>query len=87
MRPSYTTNIQTSYSFLTPSSVTIAVTSDLERSTMNELPEIPILENEEMWSQRAIDTPEAVLEELKQLQEQMHVNQTTTATALPKSDE
>jgi len=38
---------------------------------MNELPEITILENEEMWSQRAIDTPEAVLEELKQLQEQM----------------
>ena len=54
---------------------------------MNELPEIPILENEEMWSQRAIDTPEVVLEELKQLQEQLHVNQTTTATALPKSDE
>ena len=54
---------------------------------MNELPEIPVLENEEMWSQRAIDTPEVVLEELKQLQEHLHVNQTTTATALPKSDE
>jgi len=54
---------------------------------MNELPEIPILENEEMWSQRAIDTPEAVLEELKRLKEQLHVSQTTTATALPKSDE
>ena len=38
---------------------------------MNELPEIPILENEEMWSQRAIDTPEVVIEELKQLKEQM----------------
>jgi len=54
---------------------------------MNELPEIPILENEEMWSQRAIDTPETVLEELKQLKEQLHLNQTTTATALPKTDE
>ncbi len=54
---------------------------------MNELPEIPILENEEMWSQRAIDTPDAVLEELKQLKEQLDVNQPTTATALPKSDE
>ena len=49
--------------------------------------DIEVLENEEMWSQRAIDTPEAVLEELKQLQEHLHVNQTTTATALPKSDE
>jgi hypothetical protein len=54
---------------------------------MNELPDIPILENEEIWSQRAIDTPEAVIEELKHLEEQLHVIQTTTATALPKSDE
>jgi len=38
---------------------------------MNELPEIPILENEEMWSQRAIDTPDAVIEELKRLKEQL----------------
>ena len=30
---------------------------------------------------------DVVIEELKQLQEQLHVNQTTTATALPKSDE
>ena len=51
------------------------------------MPDIPILEPEEMWSQRAIDTPEAVLEELKQLKEQLHVNQTNTAIALPKSDE
>jgi hypothetical protein len=51
------------------------------------MPDIPILESEEMWSQRAIDTPEAVLEELKQLKEQLDVNQPTTATALPKSDE
>jgi hypothetical protein len=35
------------------------------------MPDIPILESEEMWSQRAIDTPEAVLEELKLLKEQM----------------
>ena len=35
------------------------------------MPYIQILESEEMWSQRAIDTPEAVLEELKQLQEQL----------------
>lgn len=35
------------------------------------MPDIPILESEEMWSQRAIDTPDAVLDELKQLQEQM----------------
>ncbi len=37
---------------------------------MNQLPEIPVLETEEMWSQRAIDTPEVVLEELKILKEQ-----------------
>ena len=71
MRPRNTANIQTSYSFQTPSSVTIAVTSDWERFMMNELPEIPVLENEEMWSQRAIDTPEVVIEELKRLKEQL----------------
>jgi len=49
--------------------------------------DIPLMESEEMWSQRAIDTPDAVLEELKHLKEQLHVIQTTTATALPKSDE
>ena len=38
---------------------------------MNELPEIPVLENEEMWSQRAIDSPEVAIEELKRLEEQM----------------
>ncbi len=37
---------------------------------MNQLPEIPVLETEDMWSQRAIDTPEEVLEELKKLNEQ-----------------
>jgi hypothetical protein len=37
---------------------------------MNQLPEIPVLEAEEMWSQRAIYTPEEVLEELKKLKEQ-----------------
>ena len=36
-----------------------------------QMPDIPILETEEMWSQRAIDTPEAVLEELKRLKEQL----------------
>ena len=35
------------------------------------MPDIPILETEEMWSQRAIDTPETVLEELKRLKEQL----------------
>ena len=35
------------------------------------MPDIPILETEEMWSQRAIDTPEAVIEELKRLKEQL----------------
>ena len=35
------------------------------------MPDIPILEPEEMWSQRAIDTPDAVLEELKRLKEQL----------------
>jgi hypothetical protein len=34
---------------------------------MNQPPEIPVLESEEFWSQRAIDTPEEVLEELKQV--------------------
>ena len=53
---------------------------------MNELPEIPVLENEEMWSQRAIDSPEAVMAEIEQLKKHLTVNQTTTATALPKSD-
>ena len=37
---------------------------------MNQLPEIPVLETEEMWSQRAIDTPEEVLEELNKLKQQ-----------------
>ena len=37
---------------------------------MNQLPEIPVLETEEMWSQRAIDTQEEVLEELKKLKQQ-----------------
>jgi hypothetical protein len=37
---------------------------------MNQLPEIPVLETEEMWSQRAIDTPEVVLQELNKLKEQ-----------------
>ena len=35
------------------------------------MPDIPILEPEEMWSQRAIDTPEVVIEELKRLKEQL----------------
>lgn len=35
------------------------------------MPDIPILEPEEMWSQRAIDTPEVVLDEIKQLKEQL----------------
>ena len=51
------------------------------------MPDIPILEPEEMWSQRAIDTPEAVMAEIEQLKKHLTVNQTTTATALPKSDE
>jgi hypothetical protein len=37
---------------------------------MNQLPEIPVLEAEEMWSQRAIDTPEMVLKELNKLKQQ-----------------
>ncbi len=37
---------------------------------MNQLPEIPVLETEEFWTQRAIDTPEEVLEELNKLKEQ-----------------
>ncbi len=35
------------------------------------MPDIPILESEEMWSQRAVDTPEVVIEELKRLKEQL----------------
>ena len=47
-------------------------TSEAKMSTRTvPMPDIPILESEEMWSQRAIDTPEAVLEELKQLKEQL----------------
>ena len=55
---------------------------------MNQLPEIPVLEAEEMWSQRVIDTPEEVLEELKKLKQQQpkpDVNQQSTASALPIS--
>ncbi len=37
---------------------------------MNQLPEIEVLESEEFWSQRAIDTPDEVLEELKKLKQQ-----------------
>lgn len=53
---------------------------------MNQLPEIEVLESEEFWSQRAIDTPEEVLEELKRLKQQQpdpDVNQQSTASALP----
>jgi hypothetical protein len=50
---------------------------------MIELPEIPVLENEEMWSQRAIDTPEIILEEIKQLKDKLTVYQKSTATELP----
>ena len=42
---------------------------------MNQLPEIEVLETEEMWSQRAIDEPDEVLEELQKLKEQRPVNQ------------
>ncbi len=46
--------------------------SEAKMSNRTEsMPDIPILESEEMWSQRAIDTPEAVLQELKQLKEQL----------------
>jgi hypothetical protein len=34
---------------------------------MNQLTDIEVLETEECWSQRAIDTPQAVLDELSQL--------------------
>lgn len=70
MRPSAIANIQTTYSSRTHSSATIAVTRDNESNTMNQLPEIPLIESEEFWSQRAIDTPEEVLEELNKLKEQ-----------------
>jgi len=53
---------------------------------MNQLPDMEVLEPEEFWSQRAIDTPQAVLEELSQLREQqgeLDVNQKLTATELP----
>jgi hypothetical protein len=36
----------------------------------NGAPILEFFENEEMWTQRAIDTPNAVLEELKKLKEQ-----------------
>ena len=36
---------------------------------MNKV-EIEVLENEEMWAQRAVDCPESVLLELKALSEQ-----------------
>ncbi len=37
---------------------------------MNLLPEIEVLESEEFWSQRAIDTPDEVLDEIQRLKEQ-----------------
>jgi hypothetical protein len=52
---------------------------------LNQLPEIELLESEEYWSQRAIDTPKSVLEELNQLREQqsaVDVTQSSTATEL-----
>ncbi len=70
MHPSVTASIQNTCSSRTHSNAIIAVTRDNESNTMNQLPEIPVLETEEMWSQRAIDTPEEVLEELKKLKEQ-----------------
>lgn len=67
MHPSAIASIQTTYSSRTHSNAIIAVTRDNESNTMNQPPEIPVLESEEFWSQRAIDTPEEVLEELKQV--------------------
>jgi len=45
-----------------------------------------VLEPEEFWSQRAIDTPQTVLEELSQLRQQQpetDVTQSATATEPP----
>lgn len=42
----------------------------MNTNDMNQLPDIPLLETEEMWSQRAIDEPDEVLQELKRLKEQ-----------------
>ncbi len=36
----------------------------------NEAPMLEFFENEKMWTQRAIDTPDAVLEELEKLKGQ-----------------
>ena len=44
------------------------------------------VENEETWSQRSIDNPTEVLDELKRLKEQQpetDVTQSATATVLP----
>jgi hypothetical protein len=50
---------------------------------MTNLPFIPILENEELWTQKAIDQPELELEELKLLKQQfqkVYVSKQSTAT-------
>ncbi len=70
MHPSAIASIKTTCSSRTPSNAIIAVTRENESNAMNQLPEIPVLETEEMWSQRAIDTPEVVLQELNKLKEQ-----------------
>lgn len=45
---------------------------------MNDLPDIPLLETEELWSQRAIDTPDEVLEEIQKLKERQLTLKTPT---------
>lgn len=52
---------------------------------MINAPEIPILESEEFWSQRAIDTPDIILEEIRQIKEKSIVDQPSTVTALSQT--
>jgi hypothetical protein len=47
--------------------------------------EIPVLDPEEMWTQKAIDEPEAVLEELRLLKVS-DVSNSSTVTALLKNN-
>jgi hypothetical protein len=54
---------------------------------MTNLPIIPILENEELWSQRAVDEPESVLEEMKITALEMKIDHSSTVIALLKTNQ
>ena len=54
---------------------------------MTNLPIIPILENEELWSQRAVDEPESVLEEMTITALERKIDHSSTVSELHKTNQ